>query len=213
MTILGTPSDAIANALFGHTRRRVLALFFGRPRESFHVREIVRLTEAGSGGVQRELRRLAQAGLIVRQSIGAQVLYGANPASPVYDELTSLMAKTAGVADVIRAALRKIPRPDRIRLALIYGSMAKGTQVAASDVDILVVGEVSLSDIAPALRPAQERIAREINPTVYTPREFSDKRAKQAHFLTSVAKQPKLYLIGSEDDFRDLAGKSVGDGA
>lgn len=211
MTILGTPSDAIASALFGHTRRRVLALFFGRPGESFHVREILRLTRSGSGAVQRELKRLSNAGLIRRQSDGAQVRYAANPDSPVHGELTALMAKTAGIADVVRAALQRVPRPGKIQVAFIYGSIASGAQKSGSDVDLMVIGDVRLTELIPALSPAQEELAREVNPTVYSARDFRDSVSKRRHFVKSVLEGPKLYLIGSHNDVEELAGQPVAD--
>ncbi len=205
---MGTESH-IADALFGHTRRRVLALFFGRPNEAFHVREILRITKSGSGAVQRELKRLFESGLVTRQSHGAQVRYGANPESPVFKELISLMAKTAGIADVVRAALMRQRVAARIQVAFIYGSVATGEQKSRSDVDLLVIGNVTLSDLIPALRPAQNEIGREINPTTYSAQEFRDRLARRAHFVSRVWMGPKLFLIGNENDLESLAGKPM----
>ena len=188
-------------ALLPRTRRAVLALLFARPDEAFYQREIVRATGGGKGSVERELGALAAAGVILREKRGNLVYYCANRDCPIYPELHGLMVKTAGIADVVREALSQV---EGIRLAFIFGSMAKGTGDAKSDVDVLIVGEASFADISAALLPAQERLGREITPTAYSPEEFGQKVAEGHHFLTRVLSEPKIMLVGTSDDLERM---------
>jgi predicted nucleotidyltransferase len=202
---MGTVPDGVAEALFGRTRRSVLALLFGRPEEAFYLREIVRLTGAGTGAVQRELSLLTNAGLLRREVKGRQVYFSANPDAPVYSDLRGLLTKTAGVADLLRAALRPLAEKKMVVIAFIYGSVASGTHGPKSDVDLMIIGHLSLSDLIPELRKAQEALGREINPTVYEPHEFRTKLQKDAHFLSRVVAGPKLMLVGNSDELAELA--------
>lgn len=168
---MGTPPrDSIAEALFGKTRRRVLALLYGRPDESFYLRQITRETGTGIGSVQRELERLTGAGLLARDPVGNQVHFRANRDSPVFEEFHGLMKKTAGLAGVIRSALVKLEQ--KIHVAFVFGSVAKGSHSTYSDVDLLIVGDLGLRDVVPLLSPVQDQLGREVNPTVYRPEEF-----------------------------------------
>ncbi len=167
--------DVLCSALFGETRRAVLALLFSRPDESFYLREVVRWAGTGRGAVQRELARLEQAGIVRRRRRGSQVHFQASAECPVFGELRGFVLKTVGLVGVLRAALS--PLAERIRVAFIYGSVARGEARAASDVDLCVVGGVTFAEIAGAIRGAQEKLGREINPTVYPPAEFRGARA------------------------------------
>jgi len=162
------------------------------------VRQIVRLAGVGQGAVQRELRRLSAAGVIERSESGAQVYYRASEDCPVFAELHGLMTKTAGVADVIRRALE--PLADQIKVAFVYGSLATGQETPDSDVDLMVVGEVSFALVVRALRDAQDRLAREVNPTVFPPKELRSKLRRKHHFLTQVMRGPKVFLMGDDDE-------------
>jgi len=203
--IMGTNSahESMAAALFGRARRAVLGLLYTHPDESFYVRQVVRAAGVGQGAVQRELRRLAAAGIIERERNGRQVYYRANRACPVFDELHALMVKTAGLADVLRQALE--PLADAVRAAFVYGSVAGGKERARSDVDVMVIGEASFGDIVQALRSAEEALGREVNPTVYPPAEFKAKLVSEHHFVTTVLKGPKIFLVGDEHDLAGLA--------
>jgi len=180
----------------------VLSLLFCHSEKSFYFREIERIVGMGRGAVQRELENLVNAGLVLRRKQGNQVHYQANPHAPIFSELKSLMVKTAGVADVLREALT--PLEARIRTAFIYGSFAKGAERADSDVDLLVIGDVSFSEIVDALASAQETIGREVNPSVYPLEEFVTKVSEGRHFVTSVVEEPKIFLIGDENVFGRL---------
>lgn len=204
-----TATDRAAAALFGSTRRNVLALLFGRPGESFYLREVVRASGTGTGAVQRELASLLRAGLIRRRVSGRQVYFSANEASPVFPELRSLLGKTAGIADVLRAGLAELARRGAIETALIFGSVATGKQEPGSDIDLLVVGKAGLSGLLPALSPLSERLGREINPIIYTPGEFAAKLARQEHFVQQVMAGPKLMLVGERDELERLGSQRL----
>jgi len=200
---MGTlPHDRIGEVLFGRTRRAVLALLYGHADEEFYLREIIRAAGAGQGAMQRELGLLVGAGLVLRRAHGRQVYFRANPENPIYKELRGLLLKTAGVADVLREALA--PLAASISVAFVYGSVARGEERRASDVDLLVVGDASFAAVAQALAPAQRRLGREVNPTVFTPAEFKQKLTAGHHFLRSVTGREKLFLFGNEHDLRRL---------
>ena len=195
-------NHSVATALFGKTQRGLLALFFVRPDEAFYLREIVRTARIGQGAAQRELARWVEAGLLTRSRRGNQVYYQANAASPVFAELKGLTIKTAGVADVVCDALARLA--GRITLAFIHGSLATGTENAVSDVDVVIVGDVSFSDVVAALHGAQDRIGREINPSVYSTTEFKKKIRAGHHFLTSALAGTKIFLVGGERELDRL---------
>jgi len=205
MGSVSTP-DRIARVLFGSVRRDVLALLLGRPDESFYLREIVRAVGAGSGAVQRELKQLVEAGLVEREARGHQVYFTANRDAPIFPELQAIVEKTAGAVDVMRKALASLIRQGRIQLALVYGSVAGGKQTARSDVDLLVVGDVTLGDLIPALRVAERRLGREVNPSVYPVKEFRGRLKRGNAFLKRVLAGPKLFVAGDARELDRLAG-------
>ncbi|MGC8723792.1 MAG: nucleotidyltransferase domain-containing protein [Acidobacteriota bacterium] len=206
MSATGRPTS-LGTLLFGKTRRAVLALTFGRPEEAFYVRQVARYAATGNGVVQRELEQLAAVGILTRRPSGRQVYYQANPDCPIFQELRTLVVKTAGVADVLRDALLVLA--DHIQTAFLYGSFAAERQGPRSDVDVMVIGDVTLSRVVEALAPAQERLGREINPTVYPPAEFSAKAASGHAFLAAVIRGPKVFLIGDADELERLVEKRM----
>jgi predicted nucleotidyltransferase len=196
--------DSVARLLFGSVRREVLALLLGHPDERFYFRELLRAVGGGSGAVQRELKQLVDAGLAIREADGNQVYFSANREAQIFPELQAIIEKTAGAADVLRSALATFVSKGRIELALIYGSVAAGKQSSTSDVDLLVVGNVSLADLVPALRHAEARLRREVSVSVYPATEFR-KKVKQGAFLKRVLKGPKLLVAGDERELERLA--------
>jgi len=206
---MSTPCNAspIATALFGDTRRTLLALLFGHPDQAWHVRQIIRLVGAGHGAVQRELQRLTLAGILVRRVAGQQVYYQVDQNCSIFAELRSLVVKTVGVADVLRAALATLS--DRITVAFIYGSVARGDLKSGSDVDVMVVGHVTFADVVLALRPTQDTLGREVNPSVYSVDEFRQRAATGDHFLNSIVNEPMMFLLGGQDDIEAMAGPQV----
>ncbi len=199
---IATAPDA-ASVLFGQTRRRVLGWLYGHPDEAFYLRQIVRQTGAALGALHRELALLEHAGLITRQVEGRQVYFQANQRCPVFPEIRGLLTKTVGVADVLRDALATIA--DQLTVAFVFGSVARGSFGADSDIDLLVVGTAPFSAVASATEAAQARLGRDVNPTVYTEHEFRAKVAAGHHFLSSILSEPHVFVIGGPDELRRLA--------
>jgi len=194
-------------SLFGHTRGTLLAMLYGHAGQSFYLRQLVRAVGAGHGALQRELKHLTDMGLIVRRAQGNQVLYQANSQSPIFSEIRSLITKTVGTHDVIRSAL--VSLGSEIQIAFVYGSVANQKERAGSDVDLMVLGNVAFSDVVSALSPAERVLGREINPTVFPVSEFRSKLAAGNHFLRSVMKQKKLFVLGTENELAKLASKQL----
>jgi len=195
-------TDRLSATLFGKTRRAVLALLYSHVEEPFYLRQIARTAGGGLGAVQRELKKLSEAGIIRRTVRGRQVYYQANPECPVYSELKSLVVKTVGVGDVLRAAL--VPLSDRINVAFLFGSLARGGERSSSDADVMIVGDVTFAEVVSVLGRAQETVRREINPLVYPPEEFQSKLTADHHFLKKVLEESKFFLIGDEYELAKL---------
>lgn len=192
------PRQGIGNALFTRVQQRVLGLLFGQPARRFQSAELIRLVRGGSGGTQRTLRRLVEAGLVDVSRIGNQKHYQANRSSPVFHELQRLVVKTSGVAEPLARALR--PFKGRIIAAFVYGSVASGAESAASDVDVLVIGDrIAYADLFRAFERAERVLSRKVNPNVMTAAEWREKRATPGTFAARIAKRPRIWLIGSDD--------------
>jgi predicted nucleotidyltransferase len=191
-----------ASVLFSNTRRVLLGLLLTHADESFYVRQLSRITGIQMGSLQHELKELLRGGIIVRSARGHQVYYQANRESPVFGDLRGIIVKTAGVADALRMGLS--PLSDRISVAFVYGSFARGEERLGSDVDVMVVGDLTFGDVVSALSPAQDQIGREINPTVYPVQEFRSKMATD-HFIKTVLEGPRFFVIGDEHELERLA--------
>lgn len=194
---MGTRRDQqnLSSALFGKARRAVLALLYAHPDESFYLRQIARIAGAGQGSVQRELRRLLEAGVILRLERGRQVYYQANRGCPIFGELQGLVVKTAGLAEVLRTALSPVER--KIALACVYGSHATGKARASSDVDLLVVGDLDEMELHKAVSHAEERLGRTVNYTLLNHGEFERRRKEKGGFLARVLAGPKIPILGT----------------
>jgi predicted nucleotidyltransferase len=197
--IMRTNVGTLGDLIFGQTRGRILALLYGHPDETFFVRQISRDAGTSVGTVQRELETLSQFGLIDRSVSGRQVYYKANRNHPSFAEIHSLIAKTVGVFQLLSSALA--PLANRISLAFVYGSIARRDEKAGSDVDLMIVGDVTLDEILTQLAPVERTISRPINPTVYTASEFKSRLQEGNHFLRSILHGEKVLLIGEEDEF------------
>jgi predicted nucleotidyltransferase len=186
---------SIATAIFSESQARVFRWLFGQPERSYHLSELRRLTGLGSASLQRELNRLADAGLVRSERIGNLRRFQANPQSPVFGELVGLTRKTLGVVPMLAEAL--LPLVPSLQAAWVYGSVAKQTDTAQSDIDVMLVGEnLSLSSILELLIPLESQLGRKINPSCYTPAEFERRRAEPDSFVNRVLAQPILPLIG-----------------
>lgn len=193
----------ISAALFGKTRRKILALLFTNPERSYYLREIIRELGLGRGAAQRELGNLTEVGLLVRTVEGNQVHFRANQDSPVFQELRSMMVKTAGIVEVIRHSLDGLS--DGVTVAFLHGSVASGMFTAGSDIDLMVIGDAGFKEVVKALSDAQGKLAREINPSVYTESEFKRKLRSGHHFLKSVSEAPKIPVVGDEHELERLS--------
>jgi predicted nucleotidyltransferase len=191
-------ASKLAELLFKGYRRRVLGLLLLHDDKRYHVREIARLTDTVAGTLHKELARLADVGLLLKETVGNQVFYEANRDCPIFEELASIFRKTSGITDVLADALASFS--DRIVAAFVFGSMASGKQAAGSDVDLLVIGDVGFTEVARAVYSAQEVLGREINPKVYSKEEWNQMLRNKDAFIKEILKKPKLFIAGSEDE-------------
>ncbi len=195
----------LANVLFGKARGAILALLYGHPDQSFYYREVTRrVGRVSAGTVQRELDTLTRLGLIERSRMGNQVHYRANRNHAIFTELRALLAKTVGSIHVLREALASLGK--RISVAFLYGSMARQEERAESDIDLLIVGRVTLDEVLGKLTSAERSLGRTINPSVYAAQDFKAKLASGNHFLTSVLRGEKLFLVGNEHELEQVGG-------
>jgi uncharacterized protein len=199
----------LGNVLFGKARGAILALLYGQPDQSFYYRQITRkLKGLSAGTVQRELDTLSQLGLIVRSPVGKQVFYQANGSHPVFQELRGLVAKTVGAFQRLHLALE--PLVDRMSLAFIYGSVARGEERAESDIDLLIVGNIALEELLALLPDVEQSLGRSVNPTIYSLAEFRSKLATGNHFLNAVVQGEKVFLVGDEDELGKVGRVRLG---
>ena len=191
--------SGLADALFTPVQQRVLGLLFGQPERRFQSAEIIRLARGGVGAVHRQLARLSASDLVTITRSGNQKHYQARRDSPVFEELHRLIVKTVGVAEPLRQALS--PRARAIRTAFVYGSVAKGTDRAKSDIDLMVVSDsLRYADLFETLQAAEAMLGRTVNPTVMTLAQWRAKRARADSFAARVSAQPRVFVIGSDDD-------------
>ena len=194
----------LASSLFTDSQSRLFNWLFGQPQRAYHLNELRRLTGLGSASLQRELNRLAAAGLVDAQAVGNMRRFQANPQSPVYAELVALTRKTLGTVPVLRDAL--VSLQPGLQSAWVYGSVAKQTDTANSDIDVMLVGNgLLLGQVLTCLEPAEAQLGRKINPSCYSPQEFERRRAEPDSFVNRVLSQPILALIDAAGN-ADKAG-------
>jgi predicted nucleotidyltransferase len=194
-----------AQVLFPKVRLQVLRAMLLGPRKEWYLSQLARHTGAAPSHLHRELTALTEAGILARRVEGRQTYYASNPQSPLNPELTGVVRKLAGAAAVLRAVLE--PFRSKIRCAFIFGSMARAEERAESDIDLFVVGKLSLQDLLPALRRAEHALRRPVNPTIYPPHEVAKKYRSGHHFIRSVLQDPaKEFLIGSMHELEAIAG-------
>lgn len=179
-------------------RRKVLALLMLNPQRWLHLRELARLTDSSPGTLKKELDALTSVGLLKFQKVGNQTQFSANTEHPVFPELSSLVRKTTGLRDVLALALA--PLASQIEVAFVFGSLAKATEGPQSDVDLLLIGDVTFGQVANAVYDAQLLLAREINPKVMNRVEWSDKKNAQNVFVEELMDKPKIFIVGSEHE-------------
>lgn len=192
------------DALLPKTRQGILAATLLQPEKAWYASELARRMGVPSSSLQRELRDLTAAGILKTHRQGRMTYYRANAGSPLFSDLRGLLRKTAGLAEVLADALE--PLASKLTVTFVYGSMASGRERSDSDVDLMVIGAISPADLAVSLRRARDLLGRDINPTTYTPAEFSEKRTAKDPFVTRVLSQPKLFILGDENELGRVAG-------
>lgn len=194
-----SPQIKLADALFGPVQQRVLGLLFGQPDRRFQSAEIIRLAKGGTGATHRQLERLAAVGLVNVTRTGNQKHYQAKRDSPIFPELHGLIVKTVGIVEPLREAL--VSHADAIRAAFVYGSVAKGADTADSDIDLMVISDsLQYPDVFDDLKKAEAILARTVSPTVLSAAEWRTKRARSGSFAARVTSQPRVFVMGSDDD-------------
>ena len=192
---------SLSNALFSKVQQRVLGLIFGQPERSFYMSEIIRNVQSGTGAVERELSRLQRSGLVSVERIGNQKHYRANHQSPIFAELRSLVTKTVALTEPLRKSLA--PHSDGIKAAFVYGSVAKGTDTARSDIDLMVIGdELNYSELYAALQNAEDALHRTVSPTFLSFEDWRRKASGKRSFISKVNALPKIFVFGSEQDLK-----------
>ena len=191
---MDAPGSHAANVLFSTNQQRMLRALFSdlAPPQGYAYAELLRLTEAGAGGLHRELKRFEAAGLVRHQLIGGRRFYSANPGHPVHEELRSIARKLLGIPSVLSEALS--PLREDIEEAFIYGSIAKQTETAESDIDVIVVGDCDYARLLGALQPLDAKLRRHVSVRLYAPEEYR-KLVRSDSFLRKVDEGPKVPLI------------------
>jgi predicted nucleotidyltransferase len=190
-----------ANALFPKVRQRVLQLLYGKPDQLFYTNEIIRLTDSGTGAVQRELAKLSDMQLIKSVVFGNQKRYQADQSSPLFADLRNIILKTVGLSDVLREALTPIAA--QIQFAFIYGSIASNQDNAKSDIDLMIISDtLTYAEIFSLLEEPQNKLGRQINPTFYSKAEWTKKQKSKNHFVLQIIQKPKIFIFGTEDEFK-----------
>lgn len=199
-SVTALPSrSGLANALFTQTQQRILGLIFGQSNRDFAVSELITATGGGSGAVQRELAKLTAAGLLTIRRSGNQKRYQANPDAPIYHELVSMIRKTVGLAGPLMDAL--LPIAGDILVAFVYGSIAKQSDTARSDIDLMIISDtVGYADVMQHLETSHQALGRPINPTIYSRHEWNARIHEENSFLMRVLAQPKIWVIGGEHE-------------
>lgn len=195
---------AMIEALFSNSKAKILTLLYGDPERRYYAREMERELGIRISHLLKELEKLSIAGLVAASKDGNRNYYQANQANPIFEELTNIIRKTSRLSSEITDALGPIKH--QVLLALIYGSVARDEDHSESDIDLLVVGDVSLKNLSLALSPVAQTLKREIAPVLYSPKEFATKYQAKNHFIRSVLDQPIRILIGDDSVIRDLAG-------
>ena len=177
-----------------------MGLLLLHPERSYYLREIARLTATQPGTLKREMDKLLEVGLLTVKKVGNQNHYQANRECPIYEDLSNVLRKTSGLSDVLIAAL--LPLSEKIQSAFIFGSVASGKVNAKSDIDLMLIGEVTYPEVVLLLHPLQEQLGREINPKIYADKEWSKLVKDNGAFVHDVLRKQKLFIIGNEQQLQ-----------
>jgi len=192
--------STLSSVLFTEYRGRVLGLLLLHPERSYYLREIARLTATLPGTLKREMDKLLEVGLLTVKKVGNQNHYQANRESPIYEDLSNILRKTSGLSDMLINAL--LPLSDKLQSAFVFGSVASGKVNAKSDIDLMLIGNVSYAEVVPLLHSLQEQLGREINPKIYADKEWNKLMKDNGAFVHDVLSKPKLFIIGNEQQLQ-----------
>ena len=193
----------ILDTLFPRTRQAILSAVLLRPDKWWYLTDLANHLGVSPSSLQRELASLVNGDLLISRRDGKRVYYKVNQDCPIVEELQAIFVKTSGIADVINSSLRKFS--GKIDIAFVYGSVARTEQLSTSDVDLMIVGDVGLADLVPGLRRAEKALSREINPTIYSPGEFLQRRKEGDSFIHTVLSDSKIFLKGNDSELEALA--------
>jgi DNA-binding transcriptional ArsR family regulator len=196
-------NSPLIDVLMPRTRQAILVATLLQPDRAWYLSDLARHLHVRPSSLQRELAALTAAGILKNRREGRMVYFQADPECPIFPDLRGLLLKTAGLVDVLRAALASLA--PLINTAFVYGSVAQASERSASDIDLMVIGDISLSAVVHATRNAAQRLAREINPSTYNPHEFARRLASRDHFIESVFHKPKLFVYGSQHELGEIA--------
>jgi len=189
------------NKLFSSkTRVEILKLFLFNANNSFYQRQISNLTAQSIRGVQREVDKLNRMGLIERSIQGNRIYYKVNKKCSIIEDLKNIFFKSVGIAEALKESLKE----KGIKIAFIYGSYAKGEESLLSDIDLMVIGDISSKEFSSILSKPKKELMREINYVVFSLNEFINKAIQKDHFINSVIKDKKTYIVGNEDELKGL---------
>lgn len=193
------------NSLFSKSKQKILRVAFLNPDRQFYLRELNRMTGVSQGTLHRELKSLIRDGILLSEKRGHQVFYTVNKGNPIYAELKGIVLKTFGVADALKAALKQYQR--KVRAGFIYGSIARGDDSTRSDIDVMLIGDITLMEITNTIDAVEMALGRTVNPTVFPVQEFRKKALANNHFVNTVLNSPLTFFVGNRDELRDLVGK------
>jgi uncharacterized protein len=199
--------DSTLAAIFSPTRQAILTALFLRPEKAWYLSELASSLRTRPSSLQREIDGLVQAGILEKQIDGRRSYLKPNQNSPIYPELHGLIEKTSGIVPMLR---KTIAHTRGLRIAFVYGSLARGEEAASSDVDVMLIGDLSTMDITPGLRKLEKAVARQINPTVFSLDEFAQRLTEKNHFLRTVLRNKKIMLVGTEDELEAIARGAQG---
>jgi predicted nucleotidyltransferase len=193
--------NILSEILSSKVRAEVFRLLFGLNDDALHVRGIERKTGFAIGTIQTEMKKLHRLNLVLKKRDGNRLYYRANQQHPVFSEIQALVIKTVGLLDILKSALAD---EKEIRVAFVFGSIARGSEKADSDIDLMVIGNIGLRTLTRLLRGLAEKLGREINPYILSSKEFNLRKSENEHFVTQVLKDSKLFIIGEEDDLKTM---------
>jgi len=193
----------VIDALFSKTKQNILSATVINPDKWWYLSDLAKSINTSPSSLQRDLLNMTSTGILEKRQEGNRIYYRANKECPVFDELQGIIVKTVGIHDKLFSVLQ--PLIQQIHTAFIYGSIARREEMSTSDVDIMVIGETTISEVVKRLKPVEKIIAREINPTVYQINEFKKGLRDKSNFLMEVIEGEKVFIIGNENTLSEIS--------